>query len=386
MRSGRGIRSHRCGGQRRWAKSTLDWLDRSQLVTWERRDARSRVLVMASAWPYPDRPTYGPYIRDGVDELGKQGLACDVCFIRGYRTPLAYLAGAIAALLVPLAYPGKYLLLHCHGGEASLSARFFLGGPVLVSYQGTDLLGTQVGGNLRLRCKCWVRSQLLRRHAATMAATTTMSTEMEDLLTPRARSRNSILPQGVDRTRFRPRDRDQARAELGWPSDRTIVLFAGRAEASEKRLWLAEQAVELAASELPSLELRVAASVPPSQMPLHYAAADCFLHTSVSEGSPNVIKEALACNLPVVATPSGDVRELLAGVDACATPAPTPTSIASSLLEVLGLDRDSNGRERTEHLGIEVIAQKTIQAYRVLGVPVDHSQSAEAGESSMAST
>jgi glycosyltransferase involved in cell wall biosynthesis len=361
----------------RWARFALDVLDRSNLVTWERRDDRSRLLVMASAWPYPERPSYGPYIRDGVDELEKRGIASDVVFIRGYRTPFAYLAGAVAALLIPLAYPGKYLLLHCHGGEASLAARFFLGRPVLTSYQGTDILGTQVGGDLRLRSKCWVRSQLLRRHAATMSATTTMSVEMEELLIPRARTRNSLLPQGVDRVRFRPRDRDQARAELGWATDKTIVLFAGRAEAAEKRLWLAEQAIEMAAAELPNLELRIAANVPPSQMPLHYAAADCLLHTSVSEGSPNVIKEALACDLPVVATPSGDVRQLLGGVEACALPEPTPASVADSLVQVLRLGRDSDGRDQTAHLGIEVIGQKTIECYRALGVSADQLRSGE---------
>lgn len=198
-----------------------------------------------------------------------------------------------------------------------------------------------------------------------------MSVEMERLLTPRARLHNTILPQGVDRDRFHPRDRDQARDELGWPKDRTIVLFAGRAESPEKRLWLAEEAMELATAQIPNLELRVAAGVPPSQMPLHYAAADCLLHTSVSEGSPNVVKEALACNLPVVATPSGDVLELLHGVDACAVCEPAPTSIANSLIEVLGLRRGSNGRERTMHLGIDVIAQRTIESYRELRFPVD---------------
>jgi glycosyltransferase involved in cell wall biosynthesis len=161
---------------------------------------------------------------------------------------------------------------------------------------------------------------------------------------------------------------------LGWPADKVIVLFAGRAEAAEKRLWLAEQAVNAAAVEIPNLELRVAATVRPSEMPLHYAAADCLLHTSVSEGSPNVVKEALACNLPVIATPSGDVRELLRDVDACAVCEPDSDAVASSLVKVLGLHRESNGRELTAHLGIDVIAHKTMDCYRTLGFPVSVDQ------------
>ena len=166
---------------RRCARYVLDWLDRRQLVTCERRDEGSRLLAITNLWPYEGQPAFGPFISAAVDELRKQGLACDVLFIRGYRSPVAYLAGAVASLLLPLAYPHKYLLVHCHGGETALAARFFLGRPVLVSYLGTDLLGARVGG-LGLRTKYWLRSRVLRMHAATMSATTTKSLEMETLL------------------------------------------------------------------------------------------------------------------------------------------------------------------------------------------------------------
>ena len=353
----------------RWAARFLDWLDAKGIVTWEHRDPRSRLLVMTNLWPFAEQPAYGPFIRDGVEELHRQGLACDVLFIRGYRTPVAYLAGALVSLLLPLAYPGKYLLVHCHGGETALPARFFLGGPVVASYIGTDILGTQVGGGWRLRLKCWLRSLVLRRHAAMMSATTTTSAEMEGLLAARARPRNEVMPQGIDREKFRPRDRDQARGELGWPPDRPIVLFAGRAEAPEKRLWLAEEAIEAAKDELPDIELRVASGIPSEQMPLHYAAADCLLLTSSSEGSPNVVKEALACDMPVVSTPVGDVREVLAGIDACAVCEADPKQLATALVEVLRAGRRSNGREKTAYLGVDAIALRTLDCYRELGFP-----------------
>jgi teichuronic acid biosynthesis glycosyltransferase TuaC len=353
----------------RWARYVLDWLDRRQLVTWEHRDEGSRLLMITHLWPYEEQPAYGPFVRETVNELRKQGLACDVLFIRGYRSPLAYLAGALASLLLPLAYPHKYLLVHCHGGEAALAARFFLAGPVLASYLGTDILGTKVGGDRRLRTKCWLRSHVLRKHAATMSATTTKSAEMEALLTPSARSRNTVIPDGIDRERFCPRDRAQARDELGWPGDGTIVLFAGRADSPEKRLWLARQVVDMAAAQIPDIELRIAQGVQPSQMPLYYAAADCLLHTSASEGSPNVVKEALACNLPVLATPAGDVSELLRGVDASTVCEADSTALASALVDILRLQRRSNGRERTEHLSTEIIAKRTIECYGALGFP-----------------
>ena len=201
-----------------------------------------------------------------------------------------------------------------------------------------------------------------------MSATTTKSQEMETLLVSSARSRNTVIPDGVDRRRFFPQDRAEARADLGWPSDSPIVLVAGRTEAPEKRLWLAQEVIRRAGAEIPDIDLRIANGVPPSEMPARYAAVDCLLHTSVSEGSPNVIKEALACNLPVVATPAGDVRELLRGVNGCAVCEADPIALASALVDILRHHPRSNGRQHTERLSIDATAQRTIDCYRELGL------------------
>jgi glycosyltransferase involved in cell wall biosynthesis len=351
-----------------WAKRILEWFEKRQLVTWEHRDKDARLLMITNVWPHRDRPAYGPFVKCTVEGVRGQGIACDVLFIRGYRGPAAYLAGALASLVLPLAYPHKYLLVHCHGGETALAARFFLGVPVLASYLGTDILGSQIGGSLGIRIRFWLRSALLRRHASLMSATTTKSVEMESLLPPAARLRNAVIPDGVDRERFRPGDRTLACTEVGWRSDRVNILFAGRVEAVEKRLWLAEQAVALARSQVPEIELHVVSGVPPSQMPIYYAASDCLLHTSVSEGSPNIVKEALACNLPVVATPAGDVRDLLMGVEACEMCEADANALATALVTILQCQRPSNGREHGEHLSIESIAKRTVEHYRVLGV------------------
>lgn len=351
------------------ARRVVAWADRRRLVTWERRDDGARVLVITSVWPYEQNPAYGPYVRDLVDEIRRQGVPADVLFIRGYLSVGAYLAGAVVAALMPIAYPRRYRLVHCHTGEAALAARFFIGAPVLASYLGTDILGAQVGGSLRMRATYWLRSHIIRAHAGLMSATTTKSREMEALLTPRARARNAVIPDGVDRARFHPRDRELARAELGWRPDRTVVLFAGRAGSPEKRLWLAREVVRLAGGEIRNLELRVISDVPPEAMPVHYAAVDCLLHTSVSEGSSNVIKEALACNRPVLATPAGDVRELLDEVAGCAVCEPDAPALASALVELVSRYRESDGRDRTERLSIEEAARRTIAEYRALGVP-----------------
>jgi glycosyltransferase involved in cell wall biosynthesis len=356
---------------RRWAASVLARLERRGLVTWELRDDDASLLIVTNVWPHAERPAYGPFVKVTVDGIREQGVACDVMFIRGYRGAVAYLAGALACLLTPLAQPRRYRLAHCHGGETALVARCFWGAPLIASYLGTDLLGAQIGGDLRTRAMHRLRSTLIRRHASLMAATTTKSAEMEALLDRRARSRNAVIPDGVDRRRFRPRDRSSACARVGGDAQAHNVLFAGRVDAVEKRLWLAHEAVALAAAELPGIELRIVSGVVPSEMPFYYAACDCLLHTSVSEGSPNIVKEALACDVPVIATPAGDVRELLDGVAACAVCDADARSLSSALLGILRRPVASDGRERTRHLSCEEIARRTADFYRRHGLAIE---------------
>jgi glycosyltransferase involved in cell wall biosynthesis len=133
---------------------------------------------------------------------------------------------------------------------------------------------------------------------------------------------------------------------------------------------LAEQATTLAARELASLRWRVLSDVPPQDMPLYYSAADCLLHTSASEGSPNVVKEALACDLPVVATPSGDIAELLADVKPAALCDPQAEMLAREIVRCASSGRRSNGRKRTSHLSLDAIAERTLECYASLGVGV----------------
>jgi glycosyltransferase involved in cell wall biosynthesis len=93
------------------------------------------------------------------------------------------------------------------------------------------------------------------------------------------------------------------------------------------------------------------------------SAADCLLLTSSVEGSPNVVKEALACDLPVVSTDVGDVAELLAGVAPSAVCPPDASLLARALLECVDPPRRSNGREVSAALDEEEIASRLLAVY-----------------------
>ncbi len=135
----------------------------------------------------------------------------------------------------------------------------------------------------------------------------------------------------------------EARAKLGLPADLPIVLFGGRPEMPVKRFALAQRAVALLARQ--DVKLLTASNVPHSEMPLYLNAADVLLLTSRHEGSPTIVKEALACNLPVVSTDVGDVRERIASIDGCSVcDNDEPETIAFALGEGVGeRQTDSTG-------------------------------------------
>jgi teichuronic acid biosynthesis glycosyltransferase TuaC len=334
-------------------------------VTLEHEDPRADVLVVTSGWPHSDDETYGVFIKRQMKSLIERGLRCDVLFIRGYRSPLAYPLAALRLASWSLTRRHRYALVHAHGGEAALAAAFYRCAPLLVSYLGSDLLGaprsegiSPLGGR--------IRRALVRQHARLATRTITKSRELETTLPTSVRARNIVLPNGVDMDLFRPIDRVEARRELGFDVDWQIALFAANPSVPVKRYWLAEAAVDRARRLLPDLRLQVARGVKPELVPLLMNAADCLLLTSSTEGSPNVVKEALMCNLPVVTTPAGDVAELLEGVVPSYLCEPSETALAEALLDCLRERRRSNGREVSGRLDARIVADSLLALYKEL--------------------
>jgi glycosyltransferase involved in cell wall biosynthesis len=269
-----------------------------------------------------------------------------------------------AAKLAAMSLGGgpRYALVHAHGGEVAIAATFYFGAPLLVSYQGSDLLGTGAADG-RVPLSWRVRSGLIRQHSRLAAATVTKSAPMQPSLPQSVRAQNHVIPNGVDRNQFMPRERGAARADLGWGQSERVVLFASDPTRPTKRYAMAEAACAEVARRIGPVRLHVAHGLPPEIMPNLMNASDCLLHPSASEGSPNVVKEALACNLPVVATPAGDIPELLAGVEPSFVCSPSVDELAAALSRCIATPGRSNGRERTSALDERCIAERIASLY-----------------------
>ncbi len=337
----------------------------SRLVRFVHSDPDAEVLTVTNMWPEPERPVYGIFVKRQVDALRAAGVRCDVLYLRGYISPLAYAAAAVVFALGTLRWRNRYRLVHVHSGETSLAARFFVGIPIVVSYCGDDVLGDpQADGLVPLRSR--VRSWVIRSVSRLFTRTITKTRQMHDRLPPATRKRNSVIPNGVDTEHFRPMGRGESRRRVGWPLDERVVLFAATKPYSpRKRLALAEAAVRDAEQRLGEpIRLHIVGSISPAEMPLLMNAADCLLMTSSVEGSPNTVKEALMCNLPVVATPAGDVESLLDGVEPSHVCPPDSSALGTAIADCLRRYVRSNGREIARpRLSAEEIAQRVISVY-----------------------
>lgn len=322
-----------------------------------------RVLFVTNMWPDEQRPWYGSFVSSQARSLQEAGIAVDTLAIRGYAGRRHYL-DAMGRMLTASVRPDGPDLVHAHYGHSAAVARLDLRRPLVISYCGDDLLGTpddeapqrMTPASLRL-----ARSFAGLAHLA--AATITKSEEMERRLPARCRARNHVIPNGVDLGMFRPIEQSQARRQLGWPAEERVALFAGDPAVGRKNYALAERACALAAERDPRFRLRVARGLGPGEVPLWMSAADVLVHPSWSEGSPNVVKEAMACALPVVAAPVGDVPERLAGIPGCHVVARDPGLFADALLDAVEHHPSHAAREAVSELSVERVARQVIDVY-----------------------
>ena len=320
-----------------------------------------RVLVVTNMWPREDRPAYGSFVRAQVDALRALGLDMQVHVIAGDRGAGAY-AGDIPVLRREVRRQ-RPDLVHAHYGLSGWTAAW-QPAPLVVSFCGDDLLGTPApGGGLTPRSRLAVG---MSRWAATRSAAIICKSAGLAAALPRERDRRRahVIPNGVDTARFHPGDRATSRDRLGLDHGEELVLFPhDPRQALQKRFALAEAAMAELRLRRPGARLLQVSGVPPARMPDYYRAADCLLLTSRSEGSPNVVKEALACGLPVVSVDVGDVRRWVERASGGLIAADDPREIAGALDVVLSSGDPVDPAPLLAELDQAVVAGRVAEVY-----------------------
>jgi glycosyltransferase involved in cell wall biosynthesis len=310
-----------------------------------------RALVVTNMYPSAKRPALGSFVRDQVEALRALGAEVEVfAFAPGGA---AYLR---AARDVRRRHGGEgWDVVHAHFGLTALPALAVPGAPRAVTMHGTDLNHPRSGPVSRL---------LLR--ALDLPATVSASLAAR---VPGAgrRRRVAVLPCGVDLGRFRPMPRAEARARLGLPADAPFALFPADPERAVKRADRARAAARAA-----GVELRVLRNVPPEEVPLWINAANAVLVPSQSEGFGLAVLEALACDVPVLATPVGIHPVALDGLAGtlCA-PWDEATWAAALAPHVAAADPRVEGRARAELFGADRMAERVLTAWNALSGAAD---------------
>jgi len=173
-----------------------------------------------------------------------------------------------------------------------------------------------------------------------------------------------IIPDPTNLDLFQPLSREQCRTKLGWDTDSAITVFFGFGGRKEKRADLATIIRNKIRANDSNLELKIIfEETPLAQMPIYLNAADCLLFLSDSEGSPNLIRDACACNLPIVSVRVGDVDEVLKSVSPSKIVQRNVDIITEQVINITKLKTRSNGREHVIQYGKEIIARKHIEFY-----------------------
>lgn len=317
-----------------------------------------RVLMITCAYPTDAHPRIVPFIVRQVEYLRKAGVDVDLFHFEGRKRLVNYMQ-AWRRLRAHTA--GKqYDLVHAQWGQSAVLAlpkRL----PWVITFRGNDLEGiVGEGGRYTLRGRIQQAVSMAMGRMADQAIVVS-----ERLGKKLKRNDFHVIPSGLDLELFRPMPMSETRRSLNFPPEKRLVLFAASRKANpRKRYELAEQAVNILRKRY-DVELIVATKVSQSSIPVYMNACDALLLTSVHEGSPNVVKEALACNLAVVSTDVGDVRRRIGDIDGCfVCEDDSAETIASALERVLERTERIDGRSSVVDLDERLTTQRVIEAYR----------------------
>lgn len=173
----------------------------------------------------------------------------------------------------------------------------------------------------------------------------------------------SLVPCGIDFTDLQLTPKIEARERMQLKVNKQYVLFAGAFDNQVKNVALAKAAVTRLGDEVELIELK---GYSRDEVTLLMCACDAFLLTSFSEGSPQVIKEAMACGCPIVSVDVGDVKERVEGIEGCYVASSFDAKeLAELLRKAMAFKYRTNGRHRLAKDGLEnrEVASQLIKIY-----------------------
>ena len=308
-----------------------------------------RALIVTNMWPSASEPALGSFVRDQVDALRE----LDGVDIEVFAFPPGGYARA-ARELRRRHRRGEFDLVHAHFGLSAWPALALRGTPHAVTLHGTDLRHP--------------RSKRITRAALPfLDLVAAVSPELaREVPGAGGRRRVAVLPCGVDLDRFAPIPRAEARTRLGIPPDEPCLLFPADPARPSKRFDRAQQIAE-------GTRLLTLGRVHPFEVPLYVNAASAVVVPSDQEGFGLAVLEALACDVPVLATPLGIHPTALDALPGTLC-APYDRAAWRAALEphLAAAEPRVEGRARAELWSARKMARRVLRAWgEVLRLPVE---------------
>ena len=291
-----------------------------------------------------------PFVKAQADALEKEGIKVDFFLIKnngvfGYLKSIRELIHCTENI--------EYDVYHAHYSFSGYVASLAKKKPLVVSLLGTDVIKSSLSRSiLKIVSSICDWSGIIVK-----------SDQMKNLLKIK---KIQVVPNGVSFDTFHPINQKKARSILNWNLEEKIILFNGHKSNPIKNYALAEKAINLCKKNIKIVEMK---NLDQEKLNLYYNACDVFLSTSLWEGSPNTIKEAMACNTNIISTNVGDVNYLFGKEKYNRICTFDPLEISTTITNALMVKKENNkGRERLIHLSLQGtdVAQKLIKLYQTI--------------------
>ena len=294
------------------------------------------------------------FIKSQAESLKEQGLEIDYYPVKGKG-----IKGYWDNIKFIKKISKEYDIIHAHYGLIGLLCALTLTRkPIVLSVMGSDAYGSYNNEGKRLFSSCFI---MFLTQLALIRADAVIAKSINIYKYIPNKKKTEIIANGVNFSLFRPMDKDQCRRELKIDPNKRVVLFLANPNDPRKNFDLVKRAVQK--MNEPGLQLINPYPIKHEDFVRYLNASDTFILTSYNEGSPNVIKEAMACNIPIISTRVGDVDEIIGKTEGCFLVDYNTDDIVKKINLSMSFDKRTTGRKDIAHLDSKVVAQKIIRIY-----------------------
>src|SRR5690554_3089706 len=308
-----------------------------------------KVLHVTNLYPYDDFETYGIFVKEQIQSLGNPKFQ-DVFFINAKRNGMKEYYSTIFKLKKII---NNYDIVHCHHQFSTI--------PVFFANRKAKII-TSILGDIKKR-------NIINKIAYLFAKNISEKIIFKNNI-PTTNDKYILLPNGVDLDKFKEKDKNQCKSKLNLNKENIHVLFVSNGHLSNpiKRHDKFIKIINLLNDNINTKRFvpLYLSNVKREEVEIYFNAADFMILTSDHEGSPNAVKEAMACNLPIVSTSVGDVANLLGNVKNSFVSQSGSVDDLIKLAIKIDYTKRSSGRIKLIELGLDAdsIALKLKNVYQ----------------------